>query len=61
MKEGKQEGEWQQYLKNGKLYLIMNYKNGKIHGDVTVFDSNGDITRKTIWDKQKLIKETNFH
>ena len=39
----------------------MHFKNGKIHGDVIVFDSNGDITRKTIWDKQKLIKETNFH
>ena len=32
-------------FKNGKLYLIMNYKNGKIRGRYS-FDSNGDITEK---------------
>ena len=59
IKKGKKEGEWQQYnLKNGMLDLIMNFKNGKLHGElIEYYDGDATIRLKGLFKDGKHDKE----
>ena len=58
IKKGKKEGEWQQYnLKNGMLDLIMNFKNGKLHGELIDYYADGTIRLKGLLKEGKRDKE----
>src|SRR5688572_9967277 len=45
-KSGKLDGERIDYYNNGKPKLKMNYRDGKSNGELTIFDSAGNILEK---------------
>ena len=45
-KNGKKEGKWVQYSKNGQLNFKGNYKNGKVEGAWVYYWDNGQLSAK---------------
>ena len=43
-KNGLEQGPWEDYYSNGKLYSRGNYVNGKLHGLYDRYYSNGKIS-----------------
>ena len=71
LKNGKEEGDWLGYHRNGQLDFKGNYKNGKKDGDWLEYRSNGQLRSKGnfingsregvwvyYWDNGQLISET---
>ena len=46
LKNGKKEGEWFSYWKNGQLFTKENYKNGKKEGEWVHYYDNGKLWSK---------------
>ena len=46
IKDGKQEGEWLVYYKNGQLNSKRNYKDGKMEGERLKYNENGQLSFK---------------
>jgi len=45
-KDGKPQGEWVEYDKNGQLEFKSNYVNGKLHGEKVYYSVNGQLKSK---------------
>lgn len=43
MKDGKREGEWKAYLRDGRPWSIDNFKDGELDGSSTVYWENGNL------------------
>ena len=43
MKNGKKQGEWKAYLRDGRPWSIGNFKDGKMDGPSTVYWENGNL------------------
>lgn len=54
---GKPEGEFKVYQKNGKLTLILNFKNGLPEGNTYHYGENGSITLTELYKNGKFVKE----
>ena len=46
MKNGKKQGEWKAYLRDGRPWSIGNFKDGKMDGPSTVYWENGNLRYK---------------
>jgi antitoxin component YwqK of YwqJK toxin-antitoxin module len=46
IKDGKWNGPWVSYHKDGQLDFKANYKDGKLHGPVVFYDENGQVSSK---------------
>ena len=47
--DGKPEGKWLEFYKNGNLKSIINWKNGKLTGKYIVYDKNGKKSTEAIY------------
>ena len=43
MKDGKREGTWKAYLRDGRPWSIDEFKNGELDGSSTVYWENGNL------------------
>ena len=46
MKNGKRQGEWKAYLRDGRPWSIDNFKDGELDGTSTVYWENGNLRWK---------------
>ena len=46
MKDGKRQGEWKAYLRDGRPWSIGGFKDGKMDGPSTVYWENGNLRYK---------------
>ena len=46
-KNGQPIGEWISYYPSGKVFIISNYENGELKGDIKSFDENGKLIQIT--------------
>ena len=46
MKDGKRQGEWKAYLRDGRPWSIGGFKDGKMDGPSTVYRENGNLRYK---------------
>ena len=44
--DGKQDGQWEEYHDNGKLFYKGTYKDGKEDGQWEYYDENGKLDEK---------------
>lgn len=51
--DGKPEGKWLEFYKNGNLKSIINWKNGKLTGKYIVYDKNGKKSTEAIYKDSK--------
>lgn len=52
--EGQRVGSWQKLYSNGKVFIAMNYVDGKLEGEVTSYYKNGKIQAKNHYIAGKL-------
>ena len=57
IKNGKREGEWIGYHRNGQLYSKGNYKNGKKEGEWVEFHDDGQLASKDNYKNGKKISD----
>ena len=43
LKDGKRQGEWKAYLRDGRPWSIDNFKDGELEGSSTVYWENGNL------------------
>ena len=55
-KDGKRDGEWSRYLKNGQLSSKEYYKDGKKIGEHFYYNDNGQLIITYIYKDDKLIE-----
>ena len=55
---GRQDGKWISFYKNGNIKSIVNWKDGKLNGKYVIYESNGRKSTETIY---KDGKENEFH
>lgn len=50
---GKQDGKWIEFYRNGNIKSIINWKNGKLDGKYIIYENNGMKATETIYKEGK--------
>ena len=51
---GRQDGKWIAFYKNGNIKSIVTWKNGKLNGKYIIYENNGRKSTETIYKDGKL-------
>jgi hypothetical protein len=60
IQDGKMEGLWQQRDTSGAVVQEINFRGGKIHGDVRHYDNKGELRKIEVYKNDSLIEEEVF-
>ncbi len=59
-KDGKKEGSWYTYYKNGNLNSEMEFKNNRQNGKVSIYYKNGKLQEQGYWKQNRWVGEYKF-